>query len=289
MPAKSLRQPLSNLPSNENAVEYEVEKVIKYCKERDEYLIKWRGYRKPTYEPIENLGNCIQLLNEARKRQRLKPLRVRNQDRCGAIEKSATILNPGNWVSLREICDKIRQILNERFPRMKMNVKEGPPRETPNIDCVFVMNIFNHSVGIFYRAADQCGYVYDSENASAYDKGIQIELKQIEKRIKLKALPYGYSARVDYCGSQLVAATIDLISWHRHGLVPAEIRPSPVIRKRVEKCFHKEKSVRTQAVNLTKCAQGRKIICPSCNKFVRRKGGHLHLAKCVRQFGAAGC
>lgn len=36
--------------------EYTVEKILDYNKTEDKYLIKWKGYRKPTWEPASNLN-----------------------------------------------------------------------------------------------------------------------------------------------------------------------------------------------------------------------------------------
>lgn len=46
--------------------EWEVEKIIKQRKKhkKKEYLIKWVGYSKPTWEPESNLVNCQELLKD---------------------------------------------------------------------------------------------------------------------------------------------------------------------------------------------------------------------------------
>jgi hypothetical protein len=60
--------------------EYEVESIQDDRKRKDhydhktkkwvyitEYLIKWVGYRRRSWEPEENLNNCIQMLNSYKK------------------------------------------------------------------------------------------------------------------------------------------------------------------------------------------------------------------------------
>lgn len=73
---------------SESSIEYEVEKIIdhKIRKKKDkktkkfyyqkEYLIKWVGYTKPTWEPESNLDNCQELLNE----YKLKILSKKSKD-----------------------------------------------------------------------------------------------------------------------------------------------------------------------------------------------------------------
>ena len=45
--------------------EYEVKKVLnKRCNGGQiEYKIKWKGYTRPTWEPLEGLGNALQVVN----------------------------------------------------------------------------------------------------------------------------------------------------------------------------------------------------------------------------------
>lgn len=42
--------------------EYEVEKIVGFNGEL--YTVKWKGYSKTTKEPIENLENCMDLVEE---------------------------------------------------------------------------------------------------------------------------------------------------------------------------------------------------------------------------------
>lgn len=69
-----------NNPDNSiSPEEFEVEKILDYRKITnidpntkkkfivEEYLIKWLGYNEETWEPISNLDNCKQLLNEFKK------------------------------------------------------------------------------------------------------------------------------------------------------------------------------------------------------------------------------
>lgn len=73
---------------SQSSTEYEVEKIIghKIKKKKDkrtkkfyyqkEYLVKWVGYTKPTWEPESNLDNCQELLNE----YKLKILSKKSKD-----------------------------------------------------------------------------------------------------------------------------------------------------------------------------------------------------------------
>lgn len=47
-------------------LEYEVEKVLdkRFRKGRAEYFVKWKHYDETTWEPLKNLGNVEDLLEE---------------------------------------------------------------------------------------------------------------------------------------------------------------------------------------------------------------------------------
>ena len=58
-------------------MEYEVEALLKKCTRGSkkkwivEFLVKWKGYDKPTWEPEENLTNVPDLLLEFERRNSL--------------------------------------------------------------------------------------------------------------------------------------------------------------------------------------------------------------------------
>jgi len=161
MPAKRV---LRGLPIGDNKREYEVEDVVRYDEERDLYLIKWRGYLLKTLEPIDNLKNCMNLVNKRRKEQKLPLLPHSGPQLCGATRPIGTSLNPSNWVSLREIRDKIKQIQHERYPTRQVNITIGRPQREPEKTRVYIFCEMNHSFAIFYRKEDRIGYIYDSDN-----------------------------------------------------------------------------------------------------------------------------
>lgn len=46
--------------------EYEVERIVDF--DGKYYTIKWKGYKKTTKEPIKNLGNCLEMVQEFHRR-----------------------------------------------------------------------------------------------------------------------------------------------------------------------------------------------------------------------------
>jgi len=73
--------------------EWEVEKIIlhrtrtvknlktKKLEQKKEYLLKWKGYENPTWEPEENLANCQKLLKEYLKKKTsdIQPISFRSE------------------------------------------------------------------------------------------------------------------------------------------------------------------------------------------------------------------
>jgi len=65
MPTKTIKRVVSNDENKENE-EYDVEDICRYDPKRDRYLVKWQGYPRPAWEPIENLANCMDMVNRRR-------------------------------------------------------------------------------------------------------------------------------------------------------------------------------------------------------------------------------
>ena len=56
---------------NERKIRKYVKRSKKYITKR-EYLVKWLGYRKKTWEPEENLKNCKEILDKYFKRKKIE-------------------------------------------------------------------------------------------------------------------------------------------------------------------------------------------------------------------------
>ena len=278
-----VRRILRGLPINNNEREYEVEDIVRYDEERDLYLVKWKGYLAKTFEPIEHLKNCMALVNRRRKEQKLPLLPHSGSQLCGASKQDRAPLNPSNWVSLEKIRDKIKQVQHERYPQKKVDIKIGRPQHEPKSTRVYIFCEMNHSFGIFYRREDRTGYIYDSDNIFGSSHPANEKLRLFEASMRLKPIKYNYRSRNDFCGSQMVVATIELLSWHHKGLMPAEVKPSPAVRKRIERIFHKQPSAKESRLGIKQYQNLRRIQCPICKKLIKRKGNNTHLIACQRR------
>jgi len=69
--------------------------------------------------------------------------------------------------------------------------------------------------------------------------------------IKLKPIKYGYQARNVSCGGQIVAAAFEIVGWHLRDVISTEIKPSSVMRKRVERASDREDIRREKKMRLT--------------------------------------
>jgi len=87
--------------------------------------------------------------------------------------------------------------------------------------------------------------------------------------MKSKPIKYNYRSKSDLCGGQLVVATMELLSWHHKGLVPSEMRPSPGIRKRLEKIFDEHASARENRLDMSHYKNLKKICCPICKELIK--------------------
>jgi hypothetical protein len=99
--------------SDDNESEYEVEKIIKhrlrkkkskkndpYYNDKFEYLIKWVGYSKPSWEPESCLDNCQDLLNEYKKLAFSSNNKMNRVNTYNIYEANSEIINDINKDSL---------------------------------------------------------------------------------------------------------------------------------------------------------------------------------------------
>jgi len=124
-----------NLNNNENNNNiYEVEKILDRKKSRNKnenyiYLVKWKDYDEPTWEPEVNLNNCDLLLEEFLKnREKEKRIKRKNylrkkKDREFDTDSGITIIsNTKNIYNSEE--DKTNKYLNEnKNSNIKDNIK----------------------------------------------------------------------------------------------------------------------------------------------------------------------
>ena len=123
-----------NSKENNNNI-YEVEKILKRKKSRNKeenyiYLVKWKDYDEPTWEPEINLNNCDMLLNDFLKnREKEKKLKRKNylkkkkerefdNDNLNVITNIKKVYNSED--------DKSHQYFNEKIKKnshLKENIK----------------------------------------------------------------------------------------------------------------------------------------------------------------------
>jgi len=123
-------------------------------------------------------------------------------------------------------------------------VQIGYPQAHPKLVTIFIVSELNHAIGIFYHLREKITYVYDSlnigETQNLVEEAVEAKLGQHQVRY----LHYDFHAKNDFCGSNLIAATIELVRCYQNGYIPPCIRPSPTVRDRLERQLHKHKSFR---------------------------------------------
>ena len=97
-------QSLSESNEDNSQEEYEVKKILRQRKiqkidkktgrviEVTEYLVKWVGYKNPTWEPEENLEHCHDLLKEFLLSEIIKKLKEENNEKSHSKDKNKKLL-----------------------------------------------------------------------------------------------------------------------------------------------------------------------------------------------------
>lgn len=75
---KALRRLPAKLKQDKEGTQYVVERIIDHSDENEDgtkerqYLVKWLGYQQPTWQPVDDLDHCTQLINEYWNEQQAK-------------------------------------------------------------------------------------------------------------------------------------------------------------------------------------------------------------------------
>jgi hypothetical protein len=75
--------------------EYEVEEILDSRRSRNEiqYLVKWTGYHDPTWEPLQNVTHCYELLQVFHNRYPRKPRPSLRAIEGNSLEGEGTVTN----------------------------------------------------------------------------------------------------------------------------------------------------------------------------------------------------
>ena len=139
--------------SEDDSKEYEVEAIVKDRIKKDhydrkarkwiyvtQYLIKWVGYEKPSWEPEENLDNCGKLLNEY-KRRKNESFTKNKKDYDNKLNKPRRSLTPLKLAKEKKNLMKNRNIRREEEKEDKE--KENQNEQELNIKMIMNNNYNN--------------------------------------------------------------------------------------------------------------------------------------------------
>ena len=134
----------------EKELEFEVEAILKhrlgkkrnkkydpYYKDKFEYLIKWVGYSKPSWEPESCLDNCHEILNEYKKLAFSRNKKNKRVNKYNIYEKShnneANLFLPRSFIkaSSKKIIPSIKCLLKDDSFIKEHKTKYNKRRKSP--------------------------------------------------------------------------------------------------------------------------------------------------------------
>ncbi|XP_046866335.1 heterochromatin protein 1-like isoform X2 [Drosophila willistoni] len=131
-PANNKPPPKSNEPSI-SPVEYTVEKIIgkRFWNGRPQLLIKWFGYpeEESTWEPQENMGNCIELLTDFEAELHKKQMKQEAIIKTERLEASSA--SPKKPIKKRSSSKLYTTEIDEANLLMKMDKLQIKPSSAP--------------------------------------------------------------------------------------------------------------------------------------------------------------
>ena len=144
--------------SEDNSKEYEVEAIVKDRIKKDhydrktrkwiyvtQYLIKWVGYEKPSWEPEENLDNCGILLNEYKRRKNESFIENKNDNNNNKLNKPISS-TPMKSAIERKNLTKNRNIKRREEEEEEKEDKEQVSQNEQELNLKMIMNNYYNNI-----------------------------------------------------------------------------------------------------------------------------------------------
>lgn len=130
---------------------------------------------------------------------------------------------------LKKLAEVTTKFIRARFQGSSPPVKIGYPQSHLKRATIFIVSELNHAIGVFYHFEKKVTYVYDSLNIGETQNPVRAAVEAKLHRHQVRYLHYEFHAKNDFCGSNLIAATVELVRWYRNGYIPPRIHPSPIV------------------------------------------------------------
>lgn len=257
---------------------FDVEKIIDHrdCLGDRDFLIKWKNYTTPTWEPENNLDGCLRMLKDY---CTAHDIEYTEMEAFVGGDQTTDKLNHNNFVKISEVEKTLKTYLEQIKLTTTLNIityKESVPDE----DSIILMAYESHCYVILYYAGKHLGYIADGANLFIEDAELANELTE-ELDIALVGRKFEQQLGLDHCASSAVMIATELIRHYQYNIKPDKIIITHKQRlQRLTKNFHKEKSVKLNDKPLHEFRI--QFICNVCGKRFNRsngKGYKIHIAK----------
>jgi len=254
----------------------DVEKIVghKIIGGKRFFKIKWEGFKRPTFEPEENLDGCLDLLQRYCMDNDLERSRIIGY--YGLTGEKAH--DKKNWVTVDHVI-KTYSTYEKYIFRGRSIHREEWSGELPKQDTILIIPYLLHLyVGLFYHANNIC---FIADGGNKFNSFIEIA-KDIRKMTKSYLIGCRFDQQTceDQCGSSAVLIALEFKRSYSQNCIPLVVHASTFYVDKIKRILHKYLSPPIKpgcTSNLVKLA------CPSCGKrFVpgQNKRLNCHKLKC---------
>lgn len=156
----------SNDSETEEERDYEVESIKAHfikTKNKRFFLVKWIGYRKPTWVQEANLEGCLMLLNKYCLLAKIALSKIAPLDRRnGAVAESG--FNPDNWVETERILATLKMFSNLKEYKTGIKVEEFHTLRKKIVDTIYILSLYNHTYVVVHLPSRNKCFVADGTN-----------------------------------------------------------------------------------------------------------------------------
>lgn len=258
---------------------YEVSLISNSRKNETEFLVHWKGYRNPTWEPLSELSRCGQLINEFYTRNG-EPELAKQIELVGSSSTSVT--NVENWVSVDQvlqIIEKYRKI--DKYSKSTIQIEAF--KEARHHDIIYLFPYECHLYVVLHLFTQNKAFIADGDN---YIKRCRRPLRFIQTYIntQLQHVEYSHQFRQDMCGSSAALIALELARMHYTRELPTVINIDTTIKNKIIKELHPQDSDLIKTGIMNHCPI-RVCGCGKTNVGKYKKKFNAHFDKCV--FGKA--
>lgn len=246
-----------------DTVEYDVEDIRGFRQNTKEFLVKWVGYQKPTWEPEQNLTKCGQLMNTYLKENNLEQYATYKElAGCATAARDGKDFNFKNWVTVNEVLATVKSY--EYMNNYKCSITVEKFTKLRDITTIYLVLHQNHIYVILHNP-NSSSYIADGDNSSSKSAILRADIEKMVG-LELKPIIYYGQKNIDFCGSSAAMIALEMRRMCKLDKIDLEIRCDRTILYKIITKLHKHESA---TVNSWRPIENKMSNCDKCGLAIK--------------------